>query len=75
MCSAGTGHQEEILTDIENLQKKESDWEQAESQRELETVGQITELFMTLSPTAQAELLDVLSEDESDNEGPSEDDD
>lgn len=49
--------------------------EAAERQRELEIVGTITELFMQLSPSAQVELLDVLSEDESDDEALSEDDD
>lgn len=66
---------EEILTDIENLQKKENDMEEAQSQRELQIVENITRLFMQLSPSAQQDVLNVLSEDESDGEALSEDDD
>lgn len=49
--------------------------EEAAHRREFEIMGQITELFMLLSPVDRERMLVVLSEDESDKEGESEDDD
>lgn len=52
------------MTDLENLQKQEHAYEEAEHQRQREIIDQITDLFQRLSPESQANVLEILAADE-----------